>query len=78
MTFSEIKSEGWETIAEDSNILVALKDKFELSYDLTMKELNILKRVSHSDNNFFRDPIYLGSCPDLETFKNLCKLLKIS
>ena len=78
MTFIDIKNQGWETIAEDSNILVAQKNNFELSFDLEMKELNILKKISHSHNMFFKEPIYLGSCPDVGTFIYLCKLLKIS
>lgn len=78
MNRKELIDIGWEITAQDTNVFVARKDTYELSYDESNADLQILKRwLRGFDGPLFRETLFLGKCPDVETFKLLCKLLGI-
>jgi hypothetical protein len=82
MSINFLKSEdfikmGWETVAKDSTVFVMKSGQYELSYDSNSSELQIMKKISHSSDGFYRTTLFLGYCPDEKTFETICKLIKI-
>jgi hypothetical protein len=78
MNRKELIDIGWNINKEDTNVFVANKDQYELSYDESNTDLHILKRwLRGLDGPLFRETLFLGKCPDVETFKLVCKLLEI-
>ena len=82
MTPEQLELEGWHKVAVDQKYFVMATDQvesrwFELGYDTTTKKLQILKAYQHPAGFKTRETIYNGKCPDIETFKQLSKLLEL-
>ena len=74
--------EGWHVVAADKEYFVLATDQadskwYELGYDTPTQRLQILKAHQHPVGGKIRETIYNGTCPDIETFKHLSKLLEI-
>lgn len=73
LTKEQIEAEGWICIGQnsyiDSNFYYFMKSEKSLDFNGITHEIKI------SDDPYYPD--YAGECKDINTFKWLCKLLKI-
>lgn len=87
LTKEQIEAEGWRQ--GNSRILFSgsngywdytfTKDNYILYYDTGNKILSIIVRdPSLEGSNFIKMPVFRGECKDINTFKFICKLLKIN
>lgn len=81
LTKKQIEAEGWECIGEyPGGALLCKKGQYELvtSTDYRMKISKVWKSFEgEPDEKEHRKDLYNGGCKDINTFRQICKLLGV-
>lgn len=80
LTKEQIETEGWKLlgVVKEDTIIAYLK-KETIIYTINYKKsiLTITKLLRKENMNFLDDQLYKGTCPSINEFRTICKLLNI-
>ena len=80
LTKEQIEAEGWKLpgIVKENTIIAYLK-KEDIIYIMNYEKsiLRITKLLRKENTNLLDEQLYKGTCPSINEFKTICKLLNI-
>ena len=76
LTKEQIEAEGWVQSGHQGTSQMYEKNNFILKYSETTKEALFMVKGSFLVRDY-NSPTFSGKCPDLKTFKFVCKLLNV-
>ena len=80
LTKEQIEAEGWKLLGIlKENTIIAYLKKETIIYTINYKKsiLTITKLLRKENMNFLDDQLYKGTCPSINEFRTICKLLNI-
>jgi len=77
LTSQQIEAEGWTYLRNHNKTAIYEKGLYELRYHTLTKEASFSRTDIASFRDYGPNTNVSGSCPDLKTFRYICKMIGV-